>query len=595
MFVVPRLLGHSRFRELTSYGSISGLPTVYPIDSFGFKLIYSYIPTVLATGIEPIMIALGTYHCMVAPYKRLSRPKNRADTSLALSLDFDRSPPQFQLLRAIRSRDAQVGALALAILVVNLLAITFGSLFFVSTDAVRTSEVPVTVWDMPKSLERFPALAGDVYLSLSATLSNKTGNRYTQDNPLFYIPPMSFDNGQSYDPRKQYALEQLTHSQAPAGEIEWSSLVFGSDVKCVLIPQEAIRSSCTNGMLETISCGEPLPSNISGTFTAQVEVAFSGGEVSWGRGTPDKWYFSGMSTDAFVYLNTLTASSFLVGWSEMPADPKPRSDVFPSTQLPRIDTVALYCDSHFKVGSVTASLNTANGVIKTSDVVFPLQYENNGSAIEMILGFHVDIEHGEGKNYWALIDGDRSLMWFNLIMARLYPNLVRTNLVNDTHIPSTDQLVEAFENVYNRLFAQSLQMYSDNVFANVTTKDITAVFRTKEPRVRVSTSMFIVSCAVMFYLILVLLALYCTPQANDYYQNYVPTSLALMWTLLYASTAKDDCAQLRGSNPEERARQLVELGNTYSLGEFLGNDGRTHWGVSKAVKPKDTFTDAKKG
>lgn len=578
----------------------AGLPTVFPVDSFGFKFIYSYIPTVLATGIEPIMIALGTYHCMVAPYKRLRRPKNRADSSLALSLDFDRSPPQFQLLRAIRSRDAQVGALALAILVVNLLAITFGSLFFVS-DAVHTSEVPATVWDMPKSLESFAGASeygidyGGVYLSLSATLSNKTGNRYTQDNPLFYIPPMSFDNGQSYDPRKPYALETLAHSQSPAGKIEWSSLVFGSDVKCVLVPQEAIRSSCTNDMLETVSCGEPLPSNITGTFAAQVEVAFSGGETSWGKQVPDKWSFRGMSTDAFVYLNTLTGSSFLVGWSEMPADPEPKSDVFPSTQLPRIDTVALYCDSHFKVGSVTASLDTATGEIKTSDVVFPLEYENNRSAIEIIISFHTAIEHGEGKNYWELIDGERSLMWFNGIMTRLYPNLVRKGLVNETHLPSTDQLVEAFENVYNRLFVQSLQMYSDNIFANVTTKHITAVFRTKEPRVRVSTSMFIVSCAVMFYLILVLLALYCRPQANDYYQNYLPTSLALMWTFLYASTAKDDCAQLRGSTPEERARQLAELGNAYSLGEFVGNDGRTHWGVSKVEKPKDTFTDSKKG
>ncbi|KAI5837192.1 hypothetical protein DFP73DRAFT_589201 [Morchella snyderi] len=569
-----------------------GLPTVYPPNSFGFKFIYSYVPTLLATGIEPIIIALGTYHCMVAPYKRLRSPKNRADSALALSLDFDRSPPQFQLLRAIRFRDAQVGALALAILVVNLLAITFGSLFFVSMEA-RTSEVPATVWDMPESLASFSNLAGDVYLGLSATLSNRTRNRYNQEDPLFYLPPMSFGADQVYDPRKPHVLDQLTHSQSPAGEIEWSSFVFGSDVKCVLIPQEGIQSSCTDGMFETVSCGEPLPSDSNGTFTADVNVAFSGGEVSWGKGTPDKWSFDGMSTDAFIHIQTITGSSFLIGWSEMPADPEPKSDVFPSTQLPRIDTVALYCDSHFKVGSVTASLDTATGVIKTSNVVFPLEFGNNGSAIEIIMNFNVDISHGEGSNYWELIDGDRSLMWFNWFMARLYPDLVRDELVNATHIPSTDRLVEAFENVYDRLFAQSLQMYSDNVFANVTTKDITAVFRTKEPRVRVSKGMFIISCAVMVYLILVLLALYCRPRANDYYQNYLPTSLALMWTLLYASTAKDDCAQLRGSNPEERASQLVELGNTYSLGEFVGNDGRTHWGVSRTEKPKDLFTDSK--
>lgn len=469
----------------------------------------------------------------------------------------------------------------------NLLAITFGSLFFVSME-VQVSEVPATVWDMPQDLVVFPELTSNAYLSLSATLSNQTGTQYSQDNPQYYIPPMTLSDNQGYNPTGLDVSDQL--SRLPVGEMEWNSLVFGSDIRCVLIPQENTYSYCSNGS-STIDCGASL-SDISGSFFAEVELTSPGGEVLWEKGERASWSFQGMSADGFQHLPSDNGTTFLVWWSEMPADPEPRSDVFPSTQLPRIDTVALYCASSFKVGSVTASLNTTNGAIKTSNVVFPLPYENDNAADSIISHFHVGISHGEGTNYWDLIDLGRHLVWFNHFMAKLYPNLVRHGPVNETHLPSTDQLAEAFENVYNRMFAQSLQMYSDDIFANVTTKNITAVFWTEEPRVRVSKTMFIVSCAVMSYLILVLLVIYCKPQAEEYYERYLPTNLVSMWTLLYASTAKEDCGKLRGNNPDERAKLLAELGNSYSLGEFVGSDGQTHWGVYRVEKRGGSFVDS---
>ncbi|RPA99481.1 hypothetical protein L873DRAFT_1789622 [Choiromyces venosus 120613-1] len=75
--------------------------------SFVSRLLFAYLPTLIAVSIEPLWVLLGRYACMVTPFERLNR----------------------EALAAFSFRSTLVGVLASAILLANLLAVALGGLF----------------------------------------------------------------------------------------------------------------------------------------------------------------------------------------------------------------------------------------------------------------------------------------------------------------------------------------------------------------------------------------------------------------------------------------------------------------------------------
>lgn len=100
----------------------------------GYKFLPSYLPTIFGTAVEPLIVTLGPYYCMIGPYKVLRRGRPPATSPLALVMDYDKSPPHFQLLRSIKIRDIELGALTVGILLANVLAVSFAALLSVADD-----------------------------------------------------------------------------------------------------------------------------------------------------------------------------------------------------------------------------------------------------------------------------------------------------------------------------------------------------------------------------------------------------------------------------------------------------------------------------
>lgn len=87
-----------------------------------------------------------------------------------------------------------------------------------------------------------------------------------------------------------------------------------------------------------------------------------------------------------------------------------------------------------------------------------------------------------------------------------------------------------------------------------------------------SVYMLAIAATILIYTIVVLVVLYSWQRPRVV--GHVPTSLAGMYALLYASNAKDYCGF--GRTPEERAQSL---GGMYSYEGFKAEDGARRFGV----------------
>lgn len=76
-----------------------GLPTPAAVNSFGYKFLFLNIPIGVGMVIEPVLIVIGTCQCMLAPYHALA--PGPALSSKSLTLDYDKSPPHFQLFNSL--------------------------------------------------------------------------------------------------------------------------------------------------------------------------------------------------------------------------------------------------------------------------------------------------------------------------------------------------------------------------------------------------------------------------------------------------------------------------------------------------------------
>lgn len=163
------------------------------------------------------------------------------------------------------------------------------------------------------------------------------------------------------------------------------------------------------------------------------------------------------------------------------------------------------------------------------------------------------------------------LTWLNYLMATLHPSIKR-KLPNVTSIPDTTIVALAFGDVYPRLFAIHMRLYGDEILSLGERKVVAGLPIVERERAGVSTMWFIVTAAILVYTVIVLAVLYLCQ--GPLIIGHVPTCLAGMYALLYASNAKPDCRP--GDSPEERATRLDV---TYAYGAFYTSDRRKFFSV----------------
>jgi hypothetical protein len=195
------------------------------------QIIENYIPTALATLIEPVWVLVNRLLCMLQPLEELRG--GNAVARRSIDADYSTLPPQLVIFKALRSSHFKLAAVCVMALLANIIAVAFSGLF-----QELPTLVPRTLDLIPPYESKFVAINGtvspDLRTNFDVTLSGAfTGGKgmnqfmvaesnYTAGTPL---PPWT-DNQFLYIPFVD------THDIGDTEGVEAQTMAFGAAVQC---------------------------------------------------------------------------------------------------------------------------------------------------------------------------------------------------------------------------------------------------------------------------------------------------------------------------------------------------------------------------
>lgn len=506
---------------------------------------------------EPVLVAVGTCRYMLAPYANLT--PGPAPSSKSLALDYDKSPPHFQLYSSLRTRNFALAALTAAILLSNVLAVALVGLFS-ATSGTIARKIDIPIFAMPTFGGEFTVPAVEMYYILDGVLS---GNSSGLTAPTWTTT--------------EYYVLPLLLTDAPAGleTYQVSTLGIGVDIRCGPVRANHVKQSC-DPVSKYKNCMSP-GRDFSWINLVTVD------DLCW----PDsptarvkRW--RGPARD-FLVPSIKCRDTIFPMWLEQPGNPNPKLNPLRNKLDIYEDFLAglvLNCAITDKLVMLEADVTRDGQVLSTTSVrqldsQEVAEFYPANPTTSLASRFFDKIVTGS----WAdTIDEKTNIQWFNHLIATVEPKTIR-NLTNNTRIPDAAYIATAFEDIYRRLFAIHLRLQADEVIVVPTQQQMPktapgqAVLRMD--RVTVDTTMFSLAASILAIMIVVLVVLYWDQRQPI---GNLPNTLAGMYALLYASNAKEECGKIYGRNPKQRARRLEERKGMYVYGMF-SSGGSKHYGV----------------
>lgn len=537
---------------------VVGLPTFGQPNSFWNKALYSYIPIVIGTVMEPALASIGAANCMLGPYQALLEGRG---TAKSLTIDYDKSPPHFQFMRSVKAKNFKLAALSMAILLANLFAVALTGLF----SPIRIPLEISTRVSSPSTLSvagEFLDNTHDMYYLLVDHLSHARQPPEWTSTDYYIIPFSTVDND---------VVESHTGT----------TMGLGVDIKCSIVPSADITLTWFNGTNQVFD-GPEMPSNYVATndpcWTHQSKPILEP-EI-----TNTRYGWRPPNHDALLASTTCPGTLFAL-WLERPAQPHPvdHNDRYAAN----IEIVMLKCTTIEIAVQLTANITKDNQVQSITNIqsLDPNQqrtfYPGNSMNVSLLAStFLSRLVTG------TLTEPDQSrhqIRWINHLMALMNPSIVNNNPTNITHIPNTAGLVDTFEDLYRWLFAINVGLYAQDIISTGADQITPATAVMMSEKFEVSPFMFYLAIGILGFMVGVLVVLYSTQQ--QYVVGHLPTSLAAMYAHLYASNSQEECGRVEGRNSEERGKALEALGLRYSYGWFPGGG---HVGVYREKMEDET-------
>ncbi|KAH0607813.1 uncharacterized protein H6S33_002847 [Morchella sextelata] len=504
-----------------------GIPMPGSINSFAYKFLFSYLPLAVGMAIEPVLVTLGASHAMIAPYRALTR--GRAYASRSVTIDYDKSPPHFQLIRSLRSGNYILASLTLSILLSNVLAVALVGLYYASAASV------VTPYSL-KVIGDFNATGNEMYYLFDKNLGGSLPQTWTTNEYYVVLPPFA---------RGANGMQE-----------EYPTQAIGVSVSCSHVSADRISYSC-------------VPSGLNMSYEAPTCSTMDLGDWNHvyihdpcGASTTDylRYAWNNPTGDSIVR-TTNCSDYFFPIWVERPMDPEPQNRTVPWVN--DFKSVVMNCSAVEEVKNVTVTVKDGQ-ILKLNPV--------NDYDQDQIKELYARGTQGLSKSFTTIIEAainntrtNNYIAWFSYLMLSISPDLASPTL---SHLPNSTLAPAAFSKVYSRLFAINLRLYDSTLISTSGTRDKGLV-----DRVYVSTHWFVVSIIILAWAVVTMTLLYGKERGV---KGQMPSKLVGVWAHLYRSNAKEECANVQGANPSERGRELRKRGNRYGYGPF---EGGRHVGV----------------
>ncbi|KAI5847631.1 hypothetical protein DFP73DRAFT_583419 [Morchella snyderi] len=545
-----------------------GIPAPAPQSSIGYKFLFSYAPTLFGLSIEPLLVSLGSHLCMLAPYSRLLRGPTRASRSL--SLDLDKSPPHFQLLRALRAKHWLVAALSAAILLSNVLAVALSALFTPNTGELVKS---VTV-DAPVSAAVTGGFEGKAMMEGHYTLYAALSASITVPNwttEASYILP--------------FALPDADANADPLAAVTARTISLSATVSCAPVERALIRALCAPTGIGPVHLNQSAPcmtKPIAGGNEAYIAID----DPCWPLEIDSSKSLAGArfippAGDALAW-TAACPRTFFAAWAQQTADP-----LRPGNYSANVDVVALKCQAAEAASHVTVTVDHVGNVLTVAD-------EQPLSVAEMTALYGAAGAGGGGDGdgagglmasylnatYSAAMVGlisARALSWFNSHLALLYPAVMHPPAGEPlSHLPR-EGIERALEDVFRRLYVLTLRLSGDEILA-VAAARVGGTVSRRRGMVDVGVGVLGVVGGLLLGIAAVVAAVYWCGAGKGEGVAHAPRSLVGVWAGVYGNLeAQQVVGAVRGASAAVRVRRVEGLGRRWgygSLAEGVGGKGR---------------------
>jgi hypothetical protein len=521
-----------------------GLPL--PSDSLIInQILVKYLPMVLGAFFEPIFTWLTRTLCMLQPYEQLRR--GNAPRSRSLDTTYNCLPPQAVIFKVFKSGHLSLASLCcLMTLLANVISVAFSSLLYERTIMLPAPQNFTAQYQLPISPSGIPNSTFDHFYVAMSNLTAGTPLPAWTDQSFFYVPFQNPDNRNT----------STTLHRA-------RTLAISASLHCYPMNQRLIGKNLT----WDIPAGSP-DCNISSLQTYESVKSQSP------EATEHMLFSSLYSTGHPISDCGLTV---LAGWGR--SSPT-------STQQP-LDASWLGCQPELHVGLREVTVDH-QGLVQTSvPIDDPMDHDNEflQARSESVLdAFHTLLaksytpQYPYVASYNSFHNDSYPNDFFNYLIAQT----LNSSATLDPRLPppSFNMTAPVLEALYTKIFAIVL---GTHFYKFLQTSDQTIIVAgstlSPEPRIFVSSPMFILSIVILGTYILFTITLYVRRPWRILPR--MPTSIISQIPFFAASHTLQDFAITSTLSERAQSPQSRELRQRYGFGRFIGTDGKAHIGIER--------------
>ncbi|PUU79494.1 hypothetical protein B9Z19DRAFT_1125088 [Tuber borchii] len=565
------------------------------------QIIFSFVPTAIATLLEPFWVLVGRYLALYQPYTELGRGNASPDSSL--SLKYTNIPPVLIAPRALRHGHIILFLASMMVITANFLAVALGGIFdqgfkplisdlvvtYPFTTSINTEvqigdqewgAVAPLAWTFAKDAERH-------WLVVNTNVIEGTDlPAWVTDE--FYFLPFEWELGNKSDLR-------TSTTQGYGGNLT-CRLLTGDTFQVIgildgginLDEEEVDATFGTNAVMPILDGGPVRCENHIIMDSERLKGGTHPFAVEWVWGLEAS---NGSGQKAVQACNSLILASWGRGEASL-TEPDRTSDTDPGTISTTMQSnTTIICSQQISTGEFQVTVD-GEGYVKRSKLIGELKYNdptifnrstsigNFTAQLAMLFSSSLGRESGMG-----IMHNDNSSHSFSQFIGEYLIN--KTLSDPTTPSPSFDDAQQALSMVYKRFFTILLAQNHDRIFvpAGKVRRSEVGKLESLKPRMSMDPVMFYIAVIILGFQ-LVTGAIIFASRPRRFLPRF-PYNLVSEISFFHTSSALSDVAGTANMSSAMRGRHLRGLGWTYGYGRFRGSDGEEHIGIERMSLIRD--------
>ena len=576
------------------------------------QFIFSFIPTVVATLIEPVWVVVTRYLALYQPWTELS--KGYSSSAASLGLKYTNLPPVLVAPRALAGHHYILSLASLVVLASNGLAVALGGLFDNGPRPVSsavTFELSLSPSIDTQIQTKGIGITSSTIANVTGTIANVTGT-FAKDGEEHWLIAITNSTGTPLPPWNApefYFLpfEWNATARNASDLMSANTWGFGANLTCKLLAGDVYGQQSWVGLSNNPDKTPAVALNVTIPMANGTEVRCNNslvllepksletgrfaGEYLFGLGATDR-----EDQEAEDFCNSFLA----IGWSRGSIAVGELNGGFRNytIDMSTYENTTILCAQQISSAEFNVVVDS-EGHVQESKRLTPFSYDNSSlfSHSTTIASFKAQLSTitrtnpSSGRDTGCMHNDEypRSLPHYLLEYTG------QGALCNpSTPPPSFENAQLRFQQFYHEFAPIVIGQNSGRIFRS-TTKD-----GGRKPQVsgqRISILNRVSMDPVMFYIAVVLLGFSALASIVIFtarprrFLPRLPDSLAAEIGLFYASQALEDTAGTAHMSSAMREKRLAALGMEYGYGKFMGTDGKVHLGVER-MGPIDDFKEA---